>query len=67
MDMSFADQALTAEWLVKTASSLTPGVHNVPTDIDKEVARLKLKSMGATIDTLTPIQDEYLNSWKHGS
>jgi adenosylhomocysteinase len=67
MDMSFADQALTAEWLVKTAASLAPGVHNVPTEIDKEVARLKLKSMGATIDTLTPIQDEYLNSWKHGS
>ena len=67
MDMSFADQALTAEWLVKTAKTLTPGVHNVPTSIDKEVARLKLKSMGATIDTLNAIQDEYLNSWKHGS
>jgi adenosylhomocysteinase len=67
MDMSFADQALTAEWLVKTAASLTPGVHNVPTEIDKEVARLKLKSMGAAIDTLTEIQNEYLNSWKHGS
>jgi adenosylhomocysteinase len=52
---------------VKTAASLAPGVHNVPTEIDKEVARLKLKSMGAKIDTLTPIQDEYLNSWKHGS
>jgi adenosylhomocysteinase len=39
----------------------------VPVEIDKEVARLKLKSMGATIDTLTPIQIEYLNSWKHGS
>jgi len=67
MDMSFSDQALTAEWLVKTAKTLTPGVHNVPTEIDKEVARLKLKSMGASIDTLTPIQVEYLNSWKHGS
>jgi len=67
MDMSFADQALTAEWLVKAAATLSPGVHNVPTAIDKEVARLKLKSMGATIDTLTGIQDEYLNSWKHGS
>jgi adenosylhomocysteinase len=67
MDMSFSDQALTAEWLVKTAKTLTPGVHNVPTEIDKEVARLKLKSMGTSIDTLTPIQVEYLNSWKHGS
>ena len=67
MDMSFADQALTAEWLVTAAKSLTPGVHYVPTAIDKEVARLKLKSMGASIDTLTGIQDEYLNSWKHGS
>lgn len=67
MDMSFADQALTAEWLVKNAKNLTPGVHYVPTEIDKEVASLKLKSMGAKIDTLTPIQVEYLNSWKHGS
>lgn len=67
MDMSFSDQALTAEWLVRSAKGLGPGVHMVPVEIDKEVARLKLKSMGATIDTLAPIQDEYLNSWKHGS
>ena len=67
MDMSFADQALTAEWLVKTAASLAPGVHNVPTEIDKEVARLKLESMGSTIDKLTPAQELYLNSWEHGS
>lgn len=67
MDMSFSDQALTAEWLVKNAKSLAAGVHNVPTHIDKEVAALKLTSMGASIDTLTPIQVEYLNSWKHGS
>lgn len=67
MDMSFSDQALTAEWLVKNARNLSAGVHNVPTEIDKEVATLKLKSMGASIDTLTPIQVEYLNSWKHGS
>jgi adenosylhomocysteinase len=67
MDMSFSDQALTAEWLVGTAKTLTPGVHNVPTEIDKEVARLKLKSLGAEIDTLTPEQVEYLNSWEHGS
>ncbi len=67
MDMSFSDQALTAEWLVKSAKGLGAGVHMVPVEIDKEVARLKLKSMGATIDTLNPIQSEYLNSWKHGS
>jgi adenosylhomocysteinase len=67
MDMSFSDQALTAEWLVKNAKALGAGVHMVPVEIDKEVARLKLKSMGATIDTLSPIQNEYLNSWKHGS
>ena len=67
MDMSFSDQALTAEYLVKEAKHLTPGVHNVPTEIDKEVARLKLQSMGSEIDTLTPAQVEYLNSWEHGS
>ena len=67
MDMSFSDQALTAEFLVKEAKNLTPGVHNVPTEIDKEVARLKLQSMGSEIDTLTPAQVEYLNSWEHGS
>lgn len=67
MDMSFSDQALTAEWLVKSAKGLGAGVHMVPVEIDKEVALLKLKSMGATIDSLTPTQNEYLNSWKHGS
>ena len=67
MDMSFSDQALTAEWLVKNAANLTPGLHDVPTEIDKEVARLKLASMGATIDKLTPAQELYLNSWEHGS
>ena len=67
MDMSFSDQALTAEWLVDSAKSLTPGVHNVPESIDKEVAALKLKSLGAEIDTLTREQVEYLNSWEHGS
>ena len=67
MDMSFSDQALTAEWLVKSAKGLGAGVHMVPVEIDKEVALLKLKSMGARIDSLTPIQNEYLNSWKHGS
>ena len=67
MDMSFSDQALTAEWLLKAAASLSAGLHDVPTTIDKEVARLKLESMGATVDVLTPAQELYLNSWDHGS
>ena len=67
MDMSFADQALTAEWLVDNAANLEPGVYDVPTEIDKDVARLKLASMGVSVDTLTPAQDEYLSSWEHGS
>ena len=67
MDLSFSDQALTAEYLVKEAKNLKPGVHNVPTQIDKEVARLKLASMGGAVDVLTPAQELYLNSWEHGS
>jgi adenosylhomocysteinase len=67
MDMSFSDQALTAEWLLKVAASLSAGLHDVPTEIDKEVARLKLAAMGVTIDSLTPAQELYLNSWEHGS
>jgi adenosylhomocysteinase len=67
MDMSFSDQALTAEWLLKAAKELAAGLHNVPSEIDKEVARLKLESMGATVDKLTAAQDLYLNSWEHGS
>ena len=67
MDLSFADQALTAEWLVSEAKNLKPGVHEVPVAIDKEVAALKLKSMGGSVDQLTPEQEQYLNSWEHGS
>ena len=67
MDMSFADQALTAEWLVANAGELAPGVYDVPVEIDKEVARLKLAAMGVAIDTLTPAQEDYLSSWEHGS
>jgi adenosylhomocysteinase len=67
MDMSFADQALTAEWLSANHANLEPGVYDVPEEIDKEVARLKLAAMGVEIDTLTPAQEEYLNSWEHGS
>ena len=67
MDMSFADQALTAEWLAVQAKELSPGVYDVPVEIDRRVASLKLASMGITLDTLTPAQEDYLNSWEHGS
>jgi adenosylhomocysteinase len=67
MDMSFADQALTAEWLTREGDALEPGVHDVPTEIDKEVARVKLASMGVSLDVLTPEQEHYLNSWDTGS
>jgi adenosylhomocysteinase len=67
LDMSFANQALAAEWLLKEGGNLKPGVHEVPKAIDKEIARLKLKSMGAQIDSLTSIQEDYLSSWEHGS
>ena len=65
MDMSFADQALTCEWLA--GQDLPPGVYDVPEAIDTEVARLKLASMDIEIDALTPAQEEYLSSWRHGS
>ena len=67
MDMSFSDQALTAEWLASEVGSLSPSVLDVPQAIDKEVARLKLASMDIGIDTLTPAQADYLTSWEHGS
>jgi len=67
MDMSFSDQALTAEWLLKAGKDLPAGLHNVPVTIDKDVARLKLESMGSSLDVLTPAQELYLNSWEHGS
>jgi len=67
MDMSFADQALSVEYIVKHAQQLTPKVYPVPTDIDQTVARLKLESLGVTIDKLTPEQEEYLASWSEGT
>jgi adenosylhomocysteinase len=67
MDMSFANQALTAEWVVKQGGALEPRVYEVPVDIDKEVARLKLLAMGVEIDTLTEEQDHYLHSWEQGT
>jgi adenosylhomocysteinase len=67
MDMSFADQALCAEYMVKNAKKLEPKVYTVPTDIDQNVARLKLKSLGVNIDTLTREQAKYLASWTEGT
>lgn len=67
MDMSFANQALSAEYLKNNKGDLDPGVYVVPQDIDKEIARLKLASMGIEIDTLTAKQEEYLNSWQSGT
>ncbi len=67
MDMSFANQALSAEYMVKNADKLENQVYAVPENIDREIARLKLESMNIIIDTLTPEQVEYLNSWKHGT
>ena len=67
MDMSFANQALAVEYVVKNHSSLEKKVYPVPVDIDKKVARLKLESMGVKIDKLTSEQEEYLASWSEGT
>jgi adenosylhomocysteinase len=67
MDMSFANQALCLEYMVKNRGSLGIKVHPVPEEIDKQVARLKLRSMGITIDSLTPEQKRYLTSWELGT
>ncbi|MCL5666935.1 MAG: adenosylhomocysteinase [Patescibacteria group bacterium] len=67
MDMSFADQALTAAWLAKNHSKLSINVHNVPDEIDRRVAKLKLAAMGVKIDILTPEQKKYLASWQEGT
>lgn len=67
MDMSFANQALSLEYLAREHKQLEPGVHVVPKGIDQEVARLKLATMGITIDSLTPEQEAYLSSWQSGT
>lgn len=67
MDMSFANQALCAEYMVKNAKSLKKQVYGVPIEIDRDIARLKLAAMGIHIDQLTPEQDKYLNSWEMGT
>jgi adenosylhomocysteinase len=67
MDMSFANQALCAEYMAKNSSTLENKVYDVPDDIDAEVARLKLNAMGIEIDTLTEEQRHYLSSWEEGT
>ncbi|MGA2731120.1 MAG: adenosylhomocysteinase [Syntrophobacteraceae bacterium] len=67
MDMSFANQALCSEYIVKNHVSLKKQVYRVPMDIDREIARLKLASMGIEIDSLTSEQDAYLHSWEMGT
>ncbi len=67
MDMSFANQALSVEYLVKHKGQLQPGVHTLPAEVDTEIAGLKLRSLGLSIDTLSPEQVEYLTSWETGT
>ena len=67
MDMSFANQTLGAEYMLIHASEMQPRVYTLPAALDKEIARLKLRAMGVRIDTLTPEQDKYLNSWESGT
>ena len=67
MDMSFADQALAAEWLVQVGAELAPDVYTLPVELDREVARLKLAAMGGSLESLTDEQVRYLASWQHGT
>lgn len=67
MDMSFANQALSVEYLVKHKGELPPGVHLLPREVDAEIASLKLRALGISIDSLTPEQVEYMNSWETGT
>jgi adenosylhomocysteinase len=67
MDMSFANQALGAEYMVKHGKGMQPNVYTIPEDIDREIARLKLEAMGIKIDTLTDEQARYLSQWEEGT
>jgi adenosylhomocysteinase len=67
MDMSFANQALSVEYLVKNKGKLEPGVHLLPAEVDQEIASLKLRALGMSIDTLTSEQVEYMTSWETGT
>jgi adenosylhomocysteinase len=63
MDISFALHALAVEWLAREGAGLAPGVHAVPADLDREIARLKLAALGVGIDTLTDQQTSYRDTW----
>jgi adenosylhomocysteinase len=67
MDMSFANQALAVEYLIKNQGKLAPGIYNIPEELDRQIAALKLAAMGITIDTLTPDQIHYMASWNEGT
>ncbi|MYE42190.1 MAG: adenosylhomocysteinase, partial [Chloroflexi bacterium] len=67
MDMSFANQALSAEYIAKNQGQLAPGVHSVPVETDREVGRLKLESLGVGIDSLSAEQQKYQESWEEGT
>ena len=67
MDMSFANQALSAEYIYVNKGKLPIGVHVVPADMDAEIGRLKLQSMGISIDVLTAAQQKYQDSWQEGT
>jgi adenosylhomocysteinase len=67
MDMSFANQAMAAEYLVQNKGKLTPGVYSIPKELDQEIARLKLQAMGFSIDSLSADQTAYINSWTSGT
>ena len=67
MDMSFANQALAAEWILANRADLEAKVYRLPAHLDQEVAGLKLQSLGAGLEVLTPEQESYLESWRHGT
>jgi adenosylhomocysteinase len=67
MDMSFANQALSAVYMLQNGDKLENQVYRVPEEIDREIARFKLEAMGVKIDVLTPEQEDYLNSWQEGT
>ncbi len=67
MDMSFANQALASEYIIKKGKKLEKKVYKLPDELDMEIARLKLKSMGISIDSLSPTQKKYISSWQHGT
>jgi adenosylhomocysteinase len=67
MDMSFANQALAAEFMVRHGKTMTRSVHALPEEVDREIARIKLAAMGVHIDVLTAEQEKYLNQWQEGT